>query len=180
MCIENSLLTAWVWLWYGRSFLLTFPALRFTFWSFFFHCYGRTFLPLQHLISSEASNAVGGMTHLQRSPRFAERGHYCLIFLLEFSIPAALSSAGCQSRLPSLLPLQRCCFCSLLSSFWAEYQRSKGSPRPNSKQSSLWCNTVGLAGHPVLATGMKHDRPLYSHIKSKHLSIISVSVDLPS
>lgn len=45
--------------------------------------------------------AVGGRICPRRSPLFAGRGHYCLTFLLAFSIPAAPSSADCQLCLPS-------------------------------------------------------------------------------
>lgn len=121
MDTNSHLFAAQVWLCFGGAFLLKFPVLYFNFChcSFSFHCHGRTFLSLQHLVTSEADNAVGGggkRDSSLRSPRFAERGHYCLTFLLEFSIPAVLSSAACQSCLhfPSS-PCHRC-FCSLLFS----------------------------------------------------------------
>lgn len=109
--------------------------------------------------------AAGGTTPPRRSPRFAERGHSCLTFLLEFSIPAAPSRAACQSRPPSLPPLCHRCFCSLLSSSGGGHQRSKGPSRPNSKQGSLWCTAGGLASYTELATGMKPDGPPHSYVK---------------
>lgn len=45
--------------------------------------------------------AMGGRACPQSSPPFAGRGHYCLTFLLELSIPAVPSSDGCQLHLPS-------------------------------------------------------------------------------
>lgn len=89
---NSHLFAALVWLCFGGAFSLTFPPLYFNFCHCLvsFHCHGRTFLSLQHLVTSEADNAVGGgrrRDSSSRSPRFAERGHYCLTFLLEFSIP---------------------------------------------------------------------------------------------
>lgn len=52
---------------------------------------------------------AGGMTHPQRSPCFAERGHHCPTFLLEFSIPEqcclSVPPAHPLASLPSLLLL---------------------------------------------------------------------------
>lgn len=49
---------------------------------------------------------------------------------------------------------------------------SKGPSRPKPKRGSVWCTQVGgLAGHPVLAAGMKPDGPVHSHAKSKYLEL---------
>lgn len=146
--IDNLLFTARVWLWLGRAFPLTFRALHFNFChcSLSFYCHGGTFLSLQHLLTSETDNAVGGRTCPRRSPLLAGRGHYCITFLLEFSIPAVPSSADCQLRLPSCSPLCHQCSCSLLSFSQGEHQRSKGPSVPIPKQDLLWWSTGGPAG----------------------------------
>lgn len=169
----------------GELFSLTVPGLRFNFChcSFSFHCRGRTFFHCSvwsHQKQKTPWEAAGGTTPPRRSPRFAERGHSCLTFLLEFSIPTAPSRAACQSRPPSLPPLCHRCFCSLLSSSRGGHQRSKGASRPNSKQGSLWCTAGGLASYPEVATGMKPDGPLHSHVEylelPHHLSTCGFSI----
>lgn len=113
---------------------------------------------------------VGGRTCPRRSPLLAGRGHYCLTFLLEFSIPAVLSSADCQLCLPSCLPLCHQCSCSLLSFSQGEHQRPKGPSVSIPKQELFWWSTGGPAAHPVLATDMKPQSPVHSHIRSKQPS----------
>lgn len=186
VCADSHLFAAGAWLWFGGElFSLTVPGLRFNFChcSFSFHCRGRTFFHCSvwsHQKQKTPWEAAGGTTPPRRSPRFAERGHSCLTFLLEFSIPTAPSRAACQSRPPSLPPLCHRCFCSLLSSSRGGHQRSKGASRPNSKQGSLWCTAGGLASYPEVATGMKPDGPLHSHIEylelPHHLSTCGFSI----
>lgn len=58
--------------------------------SFPFHCCERMFLSLQiwpHQKQIAPWEAAGGVTPHWRSPYFAERGHYCLTFLLDWASP---------------------------------------------------------------------------------------------
>lgn len=121
-CADSLLFAAWVWLRFGGElFHSRFPRYALTpviVHSPFIAVEGRFFhfSIWSHQKQITLWEVAGGVTHPQRSPCFAERGHYCLTFLLEFSIPTEMSSAACQSRLPSLSPLCHHCFCSLLCS----------------------------------------------------------------
>lgn len=97
----------------GGAFPLAFRALRFNFChcSFSFYCNGGTFLSLQHLLTSQTDNAVGGSGRQSSSSEVTPlcREGALLSHLPPWIQHPCCAKQSCQFRLPSLSPLCHQC-----------------------------------------------------------------------
>lgn len=147
----------------GRAFPLTFRVLLFNFCdcSFSFYCHGGTFPSLQHLLTSETDNTVGGS---ERQNLSSEVTSPCREGALLSHLPRIQHPCCAKQCWLSLLPAVSApapCFPSPRESI-------TGQRDLQYQIQSRACFGEALMGQ--LATDVKPQSPVHSHIRSKQPS----------